>query len=171
MTFLAMTLPIALLGFLHAVSWPWLILAVLVTALTLGYVSAPILAWTVFGGILALGLFSWPCVVAYVAVMAVFNLPKLRRTLVSTPVMKTMKALKLLPVISETERTALTAGTVWIDGELFSGKPDWNRTLNEPYPDLTDEERAFIDGPCEEVCRMTDDWQVFQERDLPENVW
>ena len=171
MTLFAMTLPIALLGFLYAVSWPWLILGILVTALTLGFLAVPIAAWTVFGGILALGLFSWPWVLAYAAVMAVFNMPKLRRTLVSGPVMKTMKALKFLPVISETERTALTAGTVWIDGELFSGKPDWNRTLHEPYPDLSDEEREFIDGPCEEVCRMTDDWKVTQERDLPENVW
>ncbi|MGK0482773.1 MAG: acyl-CoA dehydrogenase [Planctomycetota bacterium] len=171
MTLTAMTLPIALLGFLHAVAWPWLILATLVGALTLGYVSAPILAWTAFGGVLALGLFSWPWVLAYAVIMAVFNLPKVRRLLVSAPVMKTMKALMFLPVISETERTALTAGTVWIDGELFSGKPDWNRTLSEPYPDLTEEERAFIDGPCEVVCRMTDDWKVFQDRDLPENVW
>lgn len=165
-----MTMPIAI-TFLTDVPWPWLTLAVLGGALILGFVAAPLMAWTVFGAVLVGGLLGWPWLLGYAAVMAVFNVRGLRRTLVSGPVMKTMKALKFLPVISETERTALTAGTVWIDGELFSGKPDWNRLLHEPYPDLTDEERAFLDGPCEEVCRMTDDWQVFQDRDLPEKVW
>ena len=74
MTFLAMTLPIALLGFLYSISWPWLILSILAVSLTLGFLAAPIAAWTVFGGVLALGLFSWPWVLAYAAVMAVFNL-------------------------------------------------------------------------------------------------
>ena len=83
--------------------------------------------------------------------MTVFNFPAIRRVLISGPVMAIMKALKFLPVISETERTALTAGTVWIDGELFSGKPDWNRLVKELYPDLIEEEREFLDGPCEEV--------------------
>ncbi|MEL6904607.1 MAG: acyl-CoA dehydrogenase [Planctomycetota bacterium] len=166
-----MMLPLAISGFLLALPWPWLVFALLGGALALGFLAAPLLAWTVFGAVLSLGLFGWKTLLVFAAVMAVFNVPALRRALVSGPVMKIMKALKFLPVISETERTALTAGTVWIDGELFSGKPDWNKLIHEPYPDLTDEERAFIDGPCEEVCRMTDDWQVHQERDLPEKVW
>ncbi|MEO0662801.1 MAG: acyl-CoA dehydrogenase, partial [Planctomycetota bacterium] len=154
-----MMLPLAISGFLLALPWPWLVFALLGGALALGFLAAPLLAWTVFGAVLSLGLFGWKTLLVFAAVMAVFNVPALRRALVSGPVMKIMKALKFLPVISETERTALTAGTVWIDGELFSGKPDWNKLIHEPYPDLTDEERAFIDGPCEEVCRMTDDWQ------------
>ena len=92
----------------------------LVLALGLGFVAAPLLAWTAFGGVLVVGLLSWNWFFAYAAVMTVFNFPAIRRVLVSGPVMAIMKALKFLPVISETERTALTAGTVWIDGELFS---------------------------------------------------
>ena len=163
---------LALLGFLHAISWPWLAFAILGTALVLGFIAAPLMAWTVFGGVLVAGLFSsWTLLLVFAAVMAVLNVTALRKAIVTGPIMKTMKAMKFLPVISETERTALTAGTVWIDGELFSGKPDWNRLIHEPYPDLNEEERAFLDGPCEEVCRMTDDWEVFQSRDLPEAVW
>ncbi|MEM9381642.1 MAG: acyl-CoA dehydrogenase family protein, partial [Planctomycetota bacterium] len=162
---------LALLGFLHPIGWPWLVVGTALVALALGYRAAPIGAWTAFGAVLVAGLLSWPWLLAFAAVMAVFNLPALRSRLVSGPVMAGMKALKFLPVISETERTALTAGDVWIDGELFSGKPDWNRLVHEPYPDLDDEERAFLDGPCETVCRMTDDWEVWQSRDLPENVW
>ena len=162
---------LALLGFLHPIGWPWLVVGTALVALALGYKAAPIGAWTAFGAVLVAGLLSWPWLIAYGLVMAVFNVQGLRSRLVSGPVMATMKALKFLPVISDTERTALTAGDVWIDGELFSGKPDWNRLVPEPYPDLDDEERAFLDGPCETVCRMTDDWEVWQSRDLPENVW
>ncbi len=167
-----MTLPFAALsGFLLAMPWPWLLLGVIALALALGFTAAPIAAWTVAGAVLVVGTLGWSWLAGYLVVMTVFNVPALRVTLVSGPVMRIMKALKFLPVISETERTALTAGTVWIDGELFSGKPDWERLVSEPYPDLTPEEQAFLDGPCEEVCRMTDDWKVFQERDLPEHVW
>lgn len=167
-----MTIPIAAIaGFLLALPWPWLFLGIAAVALGLGFIAAPLIAWTVFGAVCILGIGGWSWLLGYAIVMAVFNVQKVRQTMVSGPIMKIMKALKFLPVISETERTALTAGTVWIDGELFSGKPDWNRLIREPYPDLNEEERAFLEGPCEEVCRMTDDWQVFQDRDLPEKVW
>ena len=128
-----MTAPLALTGFLSTVGAGWLLLGVLVTALTLGFVAAPLGAWTAAGAVLVVGLLSWPWLLAYAAVMTVLNVPALRRVLVSGPIMAIMKALKFLPVISETERTALTAGTVWIDGELFSGDPDWKKLLGEPY--------------------------------------
>ena len=64
------------------------------------------------------------------------------------------RAKGLMPRISETERQALEAGTVWVDGELFSGRPDFRRMLAEPWPALRANERAFLDGPVETVCRM-----------------
>ncbi len=37
---------------------------------------------------------------------------------------------------------------------------------------LNAEERAFLDGPVEELCRMVNDWQVTHElHDLPPHVW
>ena len=99
-----------------------------------------------------------------------FNLPPLRR-LVSLAVLKLVQAMKLLPAISGTEKEAIDAGTVWVESELFSGKPDFKRLLDQPYPDLSPEEQAFLDGPVEAVCEMTDDWEVFQRRDLPPRVW
>src|SRR6185436_15605866 len=77
----------------------------------------------------------------------------------------------LVPRISETERQALEAGTVWVDGELFSGRPDFARLLREPYPSLAERERAFLDGPVETVCAMIDDWQLSRTRELPPEVW
>ena len=79
---------------------------------------------------------------------------------------------KILPPLSDTERVALEAGTVGFEGELFSGKPRWEQLLSQPRPVLTTEEQAFIDGPCEEVCKMTSDWETTHVRaDLAPEVW
>ena len=79
---------------------------------------------------------------------------------------------KVTPPMSETEQDAINAGTVWWDGELFSGKPDYQKLLNYPHPQLTAEEQAFIDGPVEELCNMLNDWQINHElKDLPQEAW
>ena len=94
----------------------------------------------------------------------------LRRVLVSRPLYALFR--KVLPPMSQTEKEALEAGTVWWDGELFSGRPDWNKLLSEPAPALTPEEQAFLDGPVEELCLMLDDWKICNDlHDLPPEVW
>ena len=102
---------------------------------------------------------------------AILLVHPLRVRVVTTPLMRYLKKAGLLPVISRTEREALDAGTVWYEGELFSGRPDFSRLLREPYPELNDAEQAFLDGPVERLCAMTDDWEVFQRRDLAPEVW
>jgi acyl-CoA dehydrogenase len=77
---------------------------------------------------------------------------------------------ELVPSLSPTEREALEAGTVWADTELFSGRPDFARLLREPYPRLSEEEQAFLEGPVAEVCRRVDEWEVSQRRELPPSV-
>ena len=97
-------------------------------------------------------------------------LPQVRKPYITTPLLKFYT--KLLPPLSDTERTALESGTVGFEGELFSGKPDWDQLLSLPKPALTAEEQAFLDGPCEELCRMTDDWDINHVRaDLPPEMW
>jgi acyl-CoA dehydrogenase len=77
-----------------------------------------------------------------------------------------------LPKLSETERQALDAGDVWWDAELFSGAPDWDMLLHTRAPELSERERAFLDGPCAELCNMIDDWRISWEwRDLPPEIW
>jgi acyl-CoA dehydrogenase len=78
---------------------------------------------------------------------------------------------KVLPPMSDTERDAIAAGTVWWDGDLFSGKPDWEKLRRYPKGTLSPEEKAFLDGPVVELCRMLDDWQIRRDGDLPEAVW
>ncbi|MBU1642708.1 acyl-CoA dehydrogenase [bacterium] len=77
----------------------------------------------------------------------------------------------ILPHISETEKVALRAGTVWVEGEFFSGKPDFNDLFSKPYPVLSDEEQLFLNNEVDTLCAMTNDHQVFQKRDLPPEVW
>jgi len=96
--------------------------------------------------------------------------PAIRKPLVTAPLLSFYT--KLLPPLSDTERTALEAGTVGFEGELFSGKPDWDKLLALPKPALTADEQAFLDGPCEELCRMVDDWDISHVRaDLPPEMW
>ena len=100
----------------------------------------------------------------------VLYVPFLRRTIVSNQILKIFR--HMLPRISQTEQEALDAGTVWWDGDLFSGKPDWNKLLDYPNPELSAEEKAFITGPAEQLCAMLDEWDIVHERhDLPPEVW
>ncbi|HKC17113.1 MAG TPA: acyl-CoA dehydrogenase, partial [Steroidobacteraceae bacterium] len=104
------------------------------------------------------------------AMLWLLNIRPLRRALISRPFLRAY--LRLLPVMSDTEREALEAGTVWWDGELFSGNPDWAKLSANPPARLSAEEQAFLDGPCEELCRMLDDFDITHRRgDLPPAVW
>ena len=89
---------------------------------------------------------------------------------ISEPMLKLFR--RVTPGMSETEREALDAGSVWWDGELFSGRPDWNKLRQLPAPTLSDEEQAFLNGPVETLCDMLDDWEITHEQhDLPAGVW
>jgi acyl-CoA dehydrogenase len=93
-----------------------------------------------------------------------------RRKKISAPLLSLFA--KVTPKLSDTEQTALEAGTVGFEGQLFSGKPEWSELLRQPRPELSVEEQAFLDGPVEELCSMIDDWQITHElADLPPNVW
>ncbi|WP_426111399.1 acyl-CoA dehydrogenase [Pseudomonas sp. DSP3-2-2] len=126
--------------------------------------------------LLAMGTFShapgWLLAIFWILLLAValpLTLPDLRRKHFTAPMFSWFK--KTLPPMSQTERDAIDAGTVWWDGELFSGRPDWDQLLAYPKVQLTEEEQAFIDGPTEELCAMVTDWQIGQAMDLPPRAW
>ena len=108
--------------------------------------------------------------VALFAVLVLLNIDAFRIRFISRPFLRTYR--RMLPSMSQTEKDALEAGTVWWDGELFTGGPDWDKLLSATPPRCRAEEQAFIDGPCEELCRMIDDWDITHRRaDLPPHVW
>jgi acyl-CoA dehydrogenase len=138
--------------------------------LAIGFLGAPFIAWTIVAAA-ALWLWQVPAWawIAFAVVAVLGNLRPLRAALVTRFVMKIMRG--VMPTISETESTALRAGDVWIERDLFSGKPSLGKLMAEPYGKLTAEEQAFLDGPVEKLCEMTDDWQVWKQRDLPKEAW
>jgi len=109
-------------------------------------------------------------VAALVAVLVVvLGVPALRRQVLGRVALRVVRP--TLPRISDTERAALEAGTVWWERDLFSGRPDWRKLRDfRPRP-LSDAERAFLDGPVEELCGMVREWDVHQRGDLPPEAW
>ncbi|RUO21457.1 acyl-CoA dehydrogenase FadE [Aliidiomarina haloalkalitolerans] len=115
-------------------------------------------------------IFSWvPWLIAAIILLPL-NLTFIRKGVIAKRILAVFR--KIMPEMSQTERDALEAGTVWWDGEIFSGKPNWKKLHSIPAGKLTAEEQAFLDGPCDEVCAMLDDWKATHElADMPEDVW
>jgi len=93
-----------------------------------------------------------------------------RRDYITKPIFSFAR--RVLPPMSDTEREALEAGDVWWDADLFTGDPDWSKLLANAPATLTGEEKAFLNGPVDELCAMLDDWRINWEwRDLPPEAW
>jgi acyl-CoA dehydrogenase len=145
----------------------------------LAYFCAPAWLWTVTAaaGLIALGFFpaGSPIVLALAwiifAILALLLNPgPIRRAVLGAPLLDLFR--RILPQMSSTEKEALDAGTVWWDGELFSGKPDWKKLHAYPKPTLSTEEQAFLDGPVEDLCDMVNEWEVTNHlHDLPPQAW
>ena len=158
--------------------WLVVVIVMLILVIALLYRGKAYLAWTVP---LAVGLVAWRgggvavpflfglATFLFLVFAVVFGVPALRRPLVTTRMMKLMGS--VMPRISKTERMALEAGTVWWDGELFSGNPDWQKLATFVPRPLTPEERAFLNGPTDELCGMVDDWETRRRGDLSPEVW
>ncbi|MCB1600149.1 MAG: acyl-CoA dehydrogenase [Rhodanobacteraceae bacterium] len=155
------------------------LLALIAVGLACGFTRAGLKTWTVasaaaltlaslYSGAswVTLGL-TW---VVFAAIAVVLNYRPLRVQLLSQPMLDVYQ--RIAPQLSDTERVALEAGTVGWEGELFSGRPRWSKLLKAPAPQLSGEEKAFMDGPVEEVCALINDWEITHERnDLSPQVW
>ena len=155
------------------------LLALLLVGLVCAYQRTTLFTWTVlsvFAAAIAVA-FADPAPLALAITLGAFaalalplNIVPLRRRFLSGPALRLYA--KMTPQLSETEQVALEAGTVGWEGELFGGRPAWSKLLAVPAPKLSAEEQAFLDGPCEEVCAMVDDWEVSHERaDLSPETW
>jgi acyl-CoA dehydrogenase len=142
----------------------------LLIILALGFLGAPLIAWAVIGAVLLFG-FGAPLWLlgVFAVLMAIFLIVPVRRALVSNQVMKILAP--IMPAISETERAAIEAGTVWAEGELFSGKPNFKKLMDESYPQLTKEEQDFLNGPVERLCESIDEWELWESRDISQQTW
>ncbi|EKE84202.1 acyl-CoA dehydrogenase FadE [Idiomarina xiamenensis] len=108
--------------------------------------------------------------VILVVLLLPLNITPLRQALLTKPLLTMYR--KVTPEMSDTEKDAIDAGTVWWEGELFRGNPNWNTLHNIPKARLSKEEQAFLDGPVEEVCKMLNDWETTHSlADMPPEVW
>ncbi|HEY3588931.1 MAG TPA: acyl-CoA dehydrogenase FadE [Buttiauxella sp.] len=155
-----------------------LILSIVATVVLLGVLfyhqvnlllsSAILLVWTAALGFA--GIWSIWLLVPLAIILVPFVFTPMRKSLISAPVFRSFR--KVMPPMSRTEKEAIEAGTTWWEGDLFRGKPDWEKLHNYPQPKLTEEEQAFIDGPVEEACRLANDFQITHEMaDLPPELW
>src|SRR6185437_7109545 len=134
----------------------WMLIAALLVTGACAYLRTRLWLWTLLtaAAIAAIGFglhaprATWIVLGIFAVLFAVpLNVMPLRRGLISKPLLNVFR--RVLPKLSETEQVALDAGTVGFEGELFSGKPDWSKLLSQPKPQLSAEEQAFLDGPCE----------------------
>lgn len=156
--------------------WLLIFLPFLVSALAYG--RTPFFAWA-GAGVVWLGVFAWAAawpvllgvvvMLAWLGLCTVFLLPSLRRSRVTTPIFAAFRA--ALPSMSQTEKDAIEAGSVWWEGDLFGGNPDWGKLQGYPWPQLNVEEQAFLDDDTSELCRLTDDWETTRQQDMPKEVW
>jgi len=145
----------------------------------LAYKRSSLSVWTIGLGLFfilmsKLSSFSSPMIVTTWVIFALILIPlysfNIRKKIFSKYVLKFYR--KSMPSMSSTEREALSAGTIGWEGDLFRGDPDWNKLLKYPKPSLSKEEQAFLDGPCEELCKMTNDWEITHKLlDLPPKIW
>src|SRR6266702_2796372 len=155
------------------------IVAVVAVSFALAYLNSPGWIWIAAGAVLLLaglagGAFTPDAFLILAAILAVCSLvlgvSPLRRLLVSRSLLAWYRG--QLPAMSQTEQEAIDAGTVWWDGDLFSGRPDWGKLLAVPRPKLSPEEQSFLDGETEQLCAMVNDWETTQVyQDLPPHAW
>jgi acyl-CoA dehydrogenase len=117
---------------------------------------------------MTISLMVWGLIFASIVIL--LNVSSWRRRFLSKPMLNIYQ--RIMPTMSRTEREAISAGNITWEGDLFCGKPNWNKLLALPAPCLTAEEQAFIDGPVETLCKMLNDWEITHHlNDLPATVW
>ncbi len=153
-------------------SIPFLWLFAISIFLFLSYRKASYLSYfVVFSFILLpfkINLFFWIIFWSF-SILLIF--PNIRRGILTPVIIAIIKKLQMLPKISQTEKIALTSGTTWVDAELFSGNPNFNKIMEFNYPKLSAEEQKFMDNEVNELCRLCVDYEVQKLRDLPDEVW
>ena len=152
----------------------WLFIALSLTWF-MSYTRASLSSYTLcFAALMAIGsIFNIIGIVSWLlfAVIALpINIDNIRQQFISMPLLAIFK--KIMPQMSSTEQEAIDAGTTWFDADLFRGDPDWKKLHNYPRPRLSSQEKAFLDGPVEQVCAMVNDWHITHEiADLPPEIW
>ncbi|NCB12408.1 MAG: acyl-CoA dehydrogenase, partial [Erysipelotrichia bacterium] len=148
-------------------------LVLLLIILGFGFFSFPLYSYFIAVGVYSViffdvGALFWT-IFALLAV--VFLLPSFRIKLISSKLVNFINKNGLLPKISQTEQAALQAGTNWVEADFFKAEVNFKAINAQKVTTLTQEEQSFLDNEVNELCNMTSDWEIFQNRDLSPEVW
>ncbi len=148
-------------------------LVFLAILLGLGFYSIPIIYSFIIIGIYIfvffdISFFIWPFLITFAVLLSA---KQLRIKYLTSKLVDFINKKGLLPKISPTEEATLQAGTNWVESNFFEAKVDFEAIKNEKITYLTQEEQAFLDNEVNELCEMTNDWEIFQDRDLKPDVW
>lgn len=148
-------------------------LVLLLIVLGFGFFSFPLYSYFIAVGLYSViffdvGALFWT-IFALLAV--VLLLPSFRIKLISSKLVNFINKNGLLPKISQTEQAALQAGTNWVEADFFKAEVNFKAINAQKVTTLTQEEQSFLDNEVNELCNMTSDWEIFQNRDLSPEVW
>ena len=101
-------------------------------------------------------------------------------TLVVKPIRRLMFSNRLIPWFQRNQVSSLSTATGTLQNEpnarpaierqLMSGRPKWLTPDEGGQQELKLDEQDFLDGPCEELCCLLDDWAILQTGELSEPV-
>lgn len=148
-------------------------LVLLLIILVFGFFSFPLFSYFTLIGVysfvfLDVGIIFW---VVFAALGFVFLISKNRINLITKKLVNFINKKGLLPKISDTEEAALQAGTNWVEADFFKAEVNFKKINSQRVTTLTKEEQDFLDNEVNQLCEMTTDWEIFQQRDLSAEVW
>jgi acyl-CoA dehydrogenase len=149
------------------------LLIFIIIVLALGFVNLPLLGWFIFIGLYSFFVFDMGFLffIPFIALGVLLINKEFRIKYLTQTIVDLVKKKGLLPKISPTEEAALQAGTSWVESNFFKAQVDFDQIKNEKITQLTPEEQAFLDIEVEELCAMSNDWEIFQQRDLSQEAW
>ena len=148
-------------------------LVLLLIILGFGFFSFPLFSYFAVIGVYSLifldvGIIFW---VVFAILGFVFLVSKNRINLITKKLVNFINKKGLLPKISDTEEAALQAGTNWVEADFFKAEVNFKKISSQRVTTLTKEEQDFLDNEVNQLCEMTTDWEIFQQRDLSPQVW
>lgn len=124
----------------------------------LSWVGAPLWLWTlaiVSSGYALLDATAaaagwWFAAASLLGFLLFFNITAARTRLLTSAMFKLFK--RLVPDVSSSQRANLRFGDLWWEGELFRGRPDWNKLLTFQRTRLTDAEYQLLADSVPLLC-------------------
>ena len=110
--------------------------------------------------LLSLSLFILLCYVLYFILLKPFYLG------LSFWFFKQITKRGLVPKISWAEKASLQAGSPGIEKHFFTGQANFKSLLAPKMPQLTKEEKHFLNTKVETLCEMSNEWELLKAKKL-----